>query len=163
MTKSNLVAYYSMTGNTRRIVDEVIAALHADGEEIREPQPRHGLGGVLRALFDAITRREPPIEPTRYDPSDYDLLVLSGPIWAGRLASPVRSYARRHAGEARRIAFVCTEGGRGGEQAFAELSSLYGRTPDATLVVTAEQIKNANYREAVQRFVSSLPPMEPTG
>ncbi|MFC5525435.1 flavodoxin family protein [Rhodanobacter ginsengisoli] len=163
MTKPNLVAYYSMTGNTRRIVDEVVGALHADAEEIREPHPRHGLGGVLRALFDAITRREPPIEPGRYDPADYDLLVLSGPIWAGRLAAPVRSYARQHAGKARRIAFVCTEGGRGGEQAFAELSSLCGRTPDATLEVTAEQIRNASYREAVQRFASSLPPMKAAG
>lgn len=162
MPKPNLVACYSMTGNTRRIADEVTIALQADGEDIRELHPRRGLSGVLRALFDALTRREPPIESIRRDPSDYDLLVLSGPVWAGRLASPVRSYARQHAAKARRIAFMCTEGGRGGEQAFAELSSLCGRTPEATLVITAEQIKNANYHEAVQRFASSLLPTKLT-
>ncbi|MBW4049828.1 MAG: hypothetical protein HIU89_18480 [Proteobacteria bacterium] len=162
MPKPNLVACYSMTGNTRRIADEVTIALQADGEDIREPHPRRGLAGVLRALFDALTRREPPIESIRRDPSDYDLLVLSGPVWAGRLASPVRSYARQRAAKARRIAFMCTEGGRGEAQAFAELSSLCRRTPEATLVITAEQIKNANYHEAVQRFASSLLPAKPS-
>lgn len=97
MPKPNLVACYSMTGNTPRIADEVTIALQADGEEIRESHPRHGLVGMLHALFDAITRRQPPIESIRRDPSDYELLVLSGPIWAGRPASPARSHAHQHA------------------------------------------------------------------
>lgn len=161
MTKSHLVAYYSMTGTTRSIANEVAIALQADAEEIREPHPRRGLAGVLRALFDAITRREPPIETATHNPSDYDLLVLCGPVWAGRFASPVRSYARQHAAKARRVAFVCTEGGRGGEQACAELSRLCARTPEATLVITAEQIEGESHHQAVQDFVAGLLPASP--
>ena len=81
MARQILVVYYSMTGHTRRIAEEVVATLNADCEEIREPHPRHGVGGVIRAMFDSITGREPPIEPPQHNPNDYDLLVLGGPVW----------------------------------------------------------------------------------
>ncbi|MCW8807965.1 MAG: hypothetical protein OQK79_07620 [Rhodanobacter sp.] len=156
MARRILVVYYSMTGHTRRIAEEVVAALNADCEEIREPRKRHGLGGVIRALFDALTGREPPIEPVQRNPNDYDLLVLGGPVWARRMASPVRSYARKHAGKARQIAFLCTEGGSGAEQAFDELQQICRCAPSATLAVDATQLKESGFGESLRRFVSIL-------
>lgn len=44
----------------------------------------------MSALFDALRRREPPIEPPVRDPAHYDLLVLGGPVLAGaELEHPV--------------------------------------------------------------------------
>ena len=86
MPKPNLEACYSMTGNPRSGTDEVTIALEADDEKFREPDPRRGLVGVLRTLFDAITRRQPPSESIRRDPSDCELPALSDPVRAGRLA-----------------------------------------------------------------------------
>jgi flavodoxin len=151
-----LLLYYSMGGHTRRIAEELRTSTGADIEEIVEPRPRAGLGGLLRALWDATLRRMPAVLPPRHDVTAYPLVILGGPIWASRLAAPVRSFAARHAGGARRIAFFCTEGGHGAEQAFADLARLCGRTPLATLVVDAKHLEPAAHRGDVGRFSANL-------
>jgi flavodoxin len=156
MTVKTLIAYYSMSGNTRRLAEEIRQTLGADIDEIREPRQRHGFSGVMRALFDTLRKREPPIDPPSRNPADYDLLVLGGPIWAGHIASPVRTYAQRHATRAPRIAFFCTEGGNGGERAFAELERLVSRAPGATLEIDAKRLEPEAHREALQRFAASV-------
>lgn len=152
-----LIACYSMTGNTLRLAEEIRAAfgVDADLERIAEPRARHGLFGVLRALFDAILRRETPISPVDHDPAGYSLLVMGGPVWAGRMASPVRTYARRHAAAAPRVAFFCTEGGRGADTAFGELGQLSGHTPCATLAVDAQHLDAAAHRDALVQFTTA--------
>lgn len=154
MAANVLVAYYSMSGNTRRIAEEIGSALHADLEEIREPHPRRGPVGALRALADAVLRRKPPIDPVGCDPAGYDLLVLGGPVWGGRIASPVRTYAQRHGARATQVAFFCTEAGRGSERAFADMEHLCRRAPKATFVVDAKHLAPATHRAELGHFAS---------
>lgn len=157
MAQRILIACYSMTGNTLRLAEEIRTAFGADAdlERIAEPRPRHGLYGVLRALFDAVLRREAPISPVDHDPAGYALLILGGPVWAGRLASPVRTYARRHAAAAPRVAFFCTQGGGGADAAFGELGQLCGHAPCATLAVDARHLGAAAHRDALAQFTAS--------
>lgn len=156
MTAKTLVAYYSMTGHTRRIANEVSDVTGAELEEIREPRPRHGFTGVVRALFDGVARRTPPILGAGHDPADYDLLVIGGPVWAGRMAAPVRTFAKRYGASAPHVAFFCTEGGRGAESAFADLEKLCLHPPEATLVVDAAQLPAIEHHVALSRFASTL-------
>ena len=151
-----LVCYYSMTGNTRRLAQELQRALGAEIEELGELRPRRGLVGVIRALFDALTRRTPPLAPIRHDPGALDLLVLGGPIWAGRLAAPVRTYAAAHARKAHRVALFCTEGSRGSDMAFADLEMLCGRERIASLVVDASHLDTGAYGDRLGDFVKAL-------
>ena len=156
MPDKTLVAYYSMTGHTRSLANEVRDVTGAELEEIQEPRPRHGFSGTLRALFDGVARRTPPILVTGHDPADYDLLVIGGPVWAGRMAAPVRTYAKRYGASARHVAFFCTEGGRGAEAAFADLEALCQRPPEATLVVDAAHLPAVEHHVALSRFASTL-------
>lgn len=157
MATSTLVAYYSMSGHTRAVADEIRAAIGADIEEIREPHARRGLPGAMRALFDALLRRRPAILPIAHDPARYDLLVLGGPVWGGRMAAPVRTYAKRHAAQAPQVAFFCTEGGHGADAAFADLERLCLHAPKATLVVDEKHLEPANHRAALGHFASCMP------
>lgn len=154
MPSRTLIAYYSMTGHTQRLASEIHALLGGDAqlEKIREPRERRGAMGMLRALFDAIVRRQPPIAPVAHLPGEYDLLILGGPIWAGRMASPVRTYASRYGSTAPRVAFFCTEGGRGAQPAFAELETLCHRAPCALLEVDHAHLEPARHREEMVRF-----------
>ena len=156
MPGNTLVAFYSLSGNTRRIADEIRRTTGADIEEIGEPKPRQGLPGAVRALFDAVTRRTPPILVGEHNPADYDLLVIGGPVWAGRAASPVRTYAKRYGSRAPHVAFFCTEGGRGAEAAFADLQELCGRAPEATLVVDSEHLPEIEHHVALNVFASQI-------
>lgn len=156
MATNVLVAYYSMSGNTRHIAKEIGSAIGADVEEIREPHARRGPVGAMRALADALLRRKPPILPVGHDPAQYDLLVLGGPVWGGRMASPVRTYAKRHGSTAPQVAFFCTEGGRGSESAFADLERLCQHAPKATFVVDAKHLEAASHRAELGHFASRM-------
>lgn len=142
-----------MTGHSAALARRLAQELGADAETLRERRPRHGFSGVVRALFDAIGRRFSPIEAPERDPGDYDWLILGGPVWAGRMASPIRTYARDHASRAPRLACFCTQGGHGADKAFAELAHLTGLSPQATLVVSMAEPAS---REAEARFIGEL-------
>lgn len=149
-----LIAYFSMTGRTRPIAKEIARTTGADLEEIREPRRRDGLRGIGSALVDAMLRRITPIvDPTR-DPADYDVVIVGGPIWAGRLASPVRRYVRDYAGKAPQIAFFCTAGGQKADAAFADLQRLCKHAPRATCLVDANHLEPEAHRAAIAHFVA---------
>jgi flavodoxin len=156
MAQHILVAFYSMTGNTRQLASEIAAAIDADLEEIREPHARSGVKGVLRALCDALLRRKPAIEPIARDPADYDLLVLGGPVWSGRIAAPVRTYADIHGKRARQVALFCTQGCHGAEEALSELEWFFHPAPRAALIVDAEHLPPTAHRDALRTFVCHL-------
>lgn len=156
MSPPILVACYSLGGHTRTLASEIAAALGADLVDIREPHPRRGLGGVLRALYDGVRRRLPPVLAPDRLPSQYHVLVLGGPVWAGRLAAPVRRFARDYGAQAPVLAGFCTLGGRGAEEAFIDLAGLAGRAPVATLAVDQAHRTPDQHRCALQSFLGVI-------
>ncbi len=155
MAASILVVYYSMTGRTRAIANEIRRATGADIEQIREPRMRQGLAGVFRALFDAIVRRSTPVLPPNRDPACYDIVIIGGPIWAGRMATPVRTFARRHVARAPQVAFFCTAGGPTADAAFADLERLCRKAPRATWLVDARHLETTAHRAELGHFITN--------
>ena len=153
-----LVAYYSMTGHTRQLAEEIRTRLGqgTDLENIREPRERRGALGLLGAMFHAAARSAPAILPARFPPGAHDLLVLGGPIWMGRLAAPVRTYARSHGASAPRIALSCTQGGNGAAAAFSEMERICGRTSFATLAVDGGYLPPSRHATALDAFIAAL-------
>ncbi|PZQ10832.1 MAG: hypothetical protein DI564_15180 [Rhodanobacter denitrificans] len=112
-----LIVFYSRTGTTGRVAEQLAAALDAPLTAIEEPRRRRGLTGYLRSAREAARCALPPILPPTRDPADYDLLVLATPVWVGHVASPMRSFLQGYRSTLRRVAFFCTCGGRGAERA----------------------------------------------
>lgn len=148
-----VVAWYSMAGHTHALAAEIADQLGAELMEIREPRPRRGLGGLLRALLDAVRGRMPPIEAPARAPADCRILVLGGPVWASRLAAPVRRFARDHVRGAPAWACFCTLGGSGAERAFADAAALVGSGPVATLAVDSKHLDPQQHARALQTFL----------
>lgn len=153
---STLVMFYSLGGHTQRLAEEIRSATGADIEEIIEVRPRHGMSGMLRALWDASLRRKPDVLAAKHNLADYDVLALGGPIWARHLAAPVRTFAEQYGPQAKRVAFFCTEGKQGAETAFADLEELCQHKPVATLAVDAQHLAPADHRSDLGRFVACL-------
>ncbi|TFH34602.1 MAG: hypothetical protein E4G93_05085, partial [Dehalococcoidia bacterium] len=106
----SLVVYYSRTGNSKRIGDEVAAALGADVEELKDRTNRQGVTGWMKSGSDARRKRIADLEPNVHDPAAYDLVVLGGPVWAFTICSPTRTYALTHRDSFKRVAFLSTGG-----------------------------------------------------
>jgi len=152
-----LVAYYSRSGHTEQVAKEIAARCQADIDRVRDDGvDRSGLGGYLRSGWEAFSGATPPIHRAAKDPAEYDLVVIGTPVWNWSLAAPVRTYALRHAGKFRQVAFFCTEGGSGERRVFDELQRICGRAPLATIVVRERELEPAKHARPLKLFLAHL-------
>ena len=151
-----LVAFYSRTGHTRRIANDLAGRLMADVLPIEDVRPRRGLAGYFRSAFEAMRGTLPEIVPLAANPDRYHLVVLGTPVWAGHVSSPMRRFLRDHASSLRRVAFFCTQGGRGAEQVFREMAALTGREPEATCALNDNAISANEFAPVLEDFVTRI-------
>ncbi len=151
-----LVAYYSWTGHTRQIAEVIAAELGADVEPISEARAREGWIAYFRSAWEVLREKVVALKKPEKDPSQYDLIVLGTPVWAGRMSSPMRAYILEQRARFRRVALFCTEGGANGEKALAQVAGLCGKIPAATLVVTERDFASGADRLKVLDFTKAL-------
>lgn len=152
-----LVAYYSRTGHTERLAQEIAARCEADIDRIRDDGvDRSGLWGYLCSGWQAARSAAPAIQRANKNPSDYDLVVIGTPVWNWSLAPPVRTYARRHADQFKQVAFFCTEGGSGDSRVFDELQRICGKPPRATMAIKERELDPADHAPSLARFLAQL-------
>ena len=102
--------YYSRTGNTKQAMEEIAAALDCECLEIHDKVDRSGAFGFLRSGFDAMHKRTRPVSrPKCSRPlSEYKLVILGTPVWAGRCSSIIRGLLKRRGFEMQNVAYVIT-------------------------------------------------------
>ncbi len=149
-----LIVYFSRTGYTRRIAEEIAAACGADIEPIQDVRARSGIWGYLRSGREAWRKRLIDIQPPTKRPSDYDLVVLGTPVWAGNICSPVRAYVAAHQENFMQVAFFCTQGGSGADKVLHDMAELCGRRPVASVALNDEEIKKGRYAEKLKQFLA---------
>ncbi len=150
-----LVVYYSRTGKTKIVADELIKALQCDVEEIVDTVNRSGPLGWLNSGRQAGSGALTKLEPVKKDPSQYDLVIIGTPIWARHVSTPVRTYLTENKEKFKNLAFYCTEGSTGSETAFKEMGEIAGKQPKVTLTITTADLKGG-FAEKVKKFAGGL-------
>ena len=156
-----LTVYYSRSGTTRRIAEELARRLGCDVDSITEPRGREGPLGYLRSGFEASRRKQPSINPAGKSPSQYDLVVVGTPVWAGNVSSPVRSYLSQHREEIKATAFFCTMGSSNPGKTFPEMEACSGKKPRATLALQGSRIESEDAEAELKAFADALKPQDP--
>ncbi|HVZ76729.1 MAG TPA: NAD(P)H-dependent oxidoreductase [Gemmatimonadaceae bacterium] len=157
MTPRILVAFYSRTGNTRRVARLLADALgDADLEELMDPTPRMGVRGYLRSGYQAFFKRRTPLAPLRHDPARYDLVILCTPVWNASVSAPARAFLAAHARRIHRIAFLACFGGFGLERVLRQLTEANGTRPLATTAVRESDLASGQAEAIVTRFAAEL-------
>ena len=150
-----LVAYYSRTGTTKKIAEEISRLLRCDLESIIDRKNRAGIIGYLSAGRDASTKKLTQIDQAKFDAANYDLVIVGTPVWASTLSAPVRTYLTQHRERFNRMAFFCTcDGGKG--TAFEEMEIAAGKKPLAVLELTKREISNDQHLQKTKDFAGSL-------
>ncbi|MBO5151220.1 MAG: flavodoxin [Methanobrevibacter sp.] len=142
---SSLVAYYSRTDITKKLAEEIAGRLNADIEEITSTVKYDGKIGYARAGKDAMTVKIIEIGDLKYDPSNYDVVYLGVPVWAGKAANPLISYIKQNEGKFNNVKFFVTAGSSGFESAFKQMEEFVGKAPLKTLALTTKQVKKGEY------------------
>lgn len=105
-----LCLYFSRTGATEQLMEDI--AREVDGElvKLEDGVDRSGLIGWLRSGFQAVARTVPPVKKpeTKLLLSQYDLVVVGTPVWAGRCSAPVRSFLKEYGEQLKKVAYVLT-------------------------------------------------------
>ena len=107
-----LCIYYSRTGNTKSTILQIAQALDAEVVEIRDGVERSGVRGWLRCGMDAMSRTVPPVSPfeTEKALSQYRLVILGTPVWAGRCSGVMRSFLKKYGKKLPAAAYVLLRG-----------------------------------------------------
>jgi len=126
-----LVVYYSKTGNTRRLAEEIAKELCCDIDEIQDKEYRSGVIGWFSGSRDAFRKFLTDIE-FKIDPGEYDLVIIGTPIWAFGVTPAIRTYFTRNIEKLNNVAFFLTCGGMGIEGALKDMENL-SKPPVATL------------------------------
>ena len=152
-----LVAYFSLTGHTKQVAESIGTQLHADIDQIvdsaeRTFTPTH----MIWFAMEALLQQSPEIHDPRHDPSEYDLVIIGTPVWAGGVAPPVRTYVQRYAAQFKRMAVFCTEGGANGDHALNQIAELAGAQPVARLIVTEAELTSGASKQKIEAFANEL-------
>ena len=150
-----LVAYYSQTGNTKRVAEVLAENLSADIEAIVSDTKGKGMG---RLAMQAFLRVRAKIAQTTNDAASYDMVVIGSPVWVGKMSSPIRTYLAQNKDKFTSVAFFCTHGqpGSGGSAKMLEsMETLSGKKAAAVFDVPARRGSGA-YVGRAKRFAAAL-------
>jgi len=151
----SLVVYYSRDGSTRIVAEELKAQLGGDIEEITEPNGRGGPLGWIRSGKEGSQGIIVTINPTKLDPSGYDVVAIGTPIWAWNVSSPVRSYMAAMKGKLPKVAFFCCMDNKPGDT-FKVMEDLAGKAPVATAEFKSGDVRSGAFKEAAKAFVEKV-------
>jgi len=151
-----LVVYYSRTGTTKRLAEELSRKLGCDIEAIVSKVSYRYFTGWLKAGKHAMKGITDELEPVRSDLGKYDVVIVGTPIWAGTISSPVRTFLARDGCSIRRAAFFITSGGEDRDATFKAMETAYGRPPLARLGLKTREVKKGESVAKADAFVAEI-------
>jgi len=151
-----LVIYYSQTGATRAVAEELQKQLCADIEAIEAVEAYDGdfQATIQRSQQERAEGVLPEIKPVEADLSQYDVIFIGYPVWFGTFAPPVESFIKNYDLSGKRIITFCTFGSGGLDSSTADMQRAL---PDAD-VVMGYGVRNARIESApaeIEYFLKS--------
>lgn len=127
---TDYIVFYSLTGKSRETAERFARAIDAKLLEIVEVRPKKpGFRGFTSGVLDSLFERRPEIASTP-GLAISDRVILCGPIWAGRVAGPIRTWLNEHGKQAGQFVWVPHSGAnRAWPKAIAEITDLTGHPP----------------------------------
>jgi flavodoxin len=155
-TAKALVVFYSRTGNTKKVAEEIAAVLKCDIEEIIDTKDRSGISGYVGGGRDAMKKNLTEIKKIKNDPAMYETVIIGTPVWGAKMTPAVRTYISQNKTKLKKVAFFSTMGGRGDKQTFADMEEASGVKPLAVLTVLEKEVKGSQFKEKTDKFAQQL-------
>lgn len=96
-----IVVYYSHTGNNKYLADKTASELNCKTVEIK---PR--MGAHLSLILASATKISWGIKNIDEDFSQYDSIILCGPIWMGQIISPLYDFLKKYKKQIKKLHFI---------------------------------------------------------
>lgn len=128
-----LVVYYSQTGNTKAVAQEIATKLGADMAEVEAVNPYDGdfEATIGRCMQERETGISPEINPLTVNVADYDVIFVGAPVWFGVFAPPMLTFMNQVDLSGKKVVPFCTFGSGGLESSAKDLAE---RQPKAEIL-----------------------------
>ena len=113
--QKTLVLYYSETGTTKTVAQELQKQLGADIESIEAEEPYTGIfqETIQRGQREMQSGNWPALKPFKKKIQQYDIVFLGYPIWFGTYANPIATLVKNNDFAGKTIVPFCTFGSGG--------------------------------------------------
>ncbi|MDR2773102.1 MAG: flavodoxin [Elusimicrobiota bacterium] len=151
--KSFLLAYYSSSGNTKALAQNIHQIVGGEIFEIKPQKPysKSFLSILLRSGLDLVTGNKTPL-PSTTDISKYDVIFVGYPLWISNTPSPINTFLSDHNFAGKTVIPFCTTGGGKAGKSFGNVQKLAkGATVLDGLQVRAGNI--AASKEAIEKWL----------
>ena len=113
--QKKLVLYYSETGSTKAVAEELQKQLQADIEAIEPVKPYSGnfQETMQRGQREMQSGETPQLKALKAKLSDYDVIFLGYPIWFGTYAVPIATLVKENDFAGKTLVPFCTFGSGG--------------------------------------------------
>lgn len=125
-TGKRLVAYYSRTGNTRKVAEEIRQATGADLFEIvpATPYPESYSAVLSQAKQEIKAGFHPELKTNLVSVAEYDVIFVGSPNWYNTIAPPVAAFMAAHDLAGKTVAPFMTHGGGGAGHSVKDIKDL---------------------------------------
>jgi len=135
-----LIVYYSRDGNTKKVAEKLAEQMSCDIIQITESKSRKGILGFLKAGMEASRKTQPPIILPEINLEDYELFLIGTPIWAGAMASPVRTFMVQKLPKTADYAIFYTRGGAGDLPIGTATEKIVGKAPKVVVGIGRKEM-----------------------
>jgi len=145
-TKKVLVAYFSHTGNTRVVAEQIHQAAGGDIFEIlsEKPYPADYNACVEQARQELDSGYLPPLKTKIEDIRPYDLIFIGYPNWWSTFPAPVRAFLSENDLSGKTVVPFCTHGGGGMGRSVTDISKLCPNSPMLEgIAIPGSDVRNA--------------------
>lgn len=154
-----LVVFYSRTRTTSLVAQKIAEKINGDLEEVKDAKNRAGIIGFLRSGYEGARRKLTIIAETKYDPAQYDLIVIGTPVWAGNMSSPIRTYIVKNREKFNKVAFFCTLSMKDAPKIFQDMSETCQKEPVATAMFMRKEVIGNEFANKLNDFVTKIEAM----
>ena len=154
--KNVLIVYYSRNGHTETAVTKLSEILGADVEKIVDLKNRTGVWGFITGGRDANLKKLTTIQPVKYNPKDYEVVILATPTWASAATPAARTYIQQQKGGLNKVAFLVSQGGTCNGKIYKDLEELIGKSPIATVDFSRKDLQGTEWTEKLKTFAESV-------
>lgn len=140
------VVYYSRTGNTQEIANQIQARVGGDSIQVQTvaPYPEDYNATTKQARQELDSGYKPPLRPITEDIGAYEVIFIGSPNWWGTIAPALMTFLSQHDLSGKIIIPFITHEGSALGQSVTDIRSL---CPNATvrdgLAVRGRNVKNA--------------------
>ncbi|MBF0474721.1 MAG: NAD(P)H-dependent oxidoreductase [Deltaproteobacteria bacterium] len=144
--KKMLITYYSRTGNTREVANQIHQRVGGEIIELQtvNPYPEDYEELKKQAMQELKSGFKPELKIKVKEIGSYDVIFVGTPIWWGTMAAPVKSFLSRYDLSGKTIAPFITHAGSGLGQSVSDMAALcpHSRILDG-LAVWGNRVHNA--------------------